>query len=230
MWGVRVPISSLVLCALRLVALTPAVVTSNEMRFHDFSVGYTSCAVVDDGYVYCWGENRDGMQGRTSPSKISQPTRVYGPTNVIAVKVAVTHVCSLSLNGEVYCWGKVRDNAIQPVQRYFGGLPAKALAVAKYGTCIISFGDDVYCMGMNYGFRFSGASTTTNYAYPQRLTTEGIPRGNLGMTEDAVCVLRSDNDYTSCRGTSVVKNNLDGRWGHKLTCHEFHCCHQSGKL
>jgi cysteine-rich repeat protein len=78
----------------------------------DVSTGQTTCAVLDDGALRCWGRNNHGQAGYAN-------TVVYGdtetPASVGVVNVGVPiakissgtgHTCALTVQGNVRCWGR----------------------------------------------------------------------------------------------------------------------------
>lgn len=58
-----------------------------------------SCAVVDDGSVWCWGENL-GDDGTSSV-----PQAVPGIDDAVAIAAGGAHACALRAGGEIACWG-----------------------------------------------------------------------------------------------------------------------------
>ena len=233
MGHLRVPASSLVLRVLRLVTMLAMAAMAADIREHEFTVSSASCAAVDDGYVYCWGSNYKQMLGKSGITESNTPVKVEGPTNVIAVKASNYHVCSLSLTGEVYCWGAITSSAsINSPYKFFGNLRAKALAVTDYGTCIVTTGspNTVYCIGKNAGHRFSTASTSNSYSYPERVTYEDVEFSYPVISEESVCALRASGDTVWCRGDSEMVGLLQDETAPMLTCHKTHCCHRESKL
>jgi len=60
------------------------------------------CALLDDGTVACWGDNRRGQLGHGEVSIGSAtPARVEGLTNV----VTLDRSCAVDKDGAAFCWG-----------------------------------------------------------------------------------------------------------------------------
>tara|TARA_B100000965_G_scaffold375784_1_gene368484 strand:- start:830 stop:2779 length:1950 start_codon:yes stop_codon:yes gene_type:complete len=74
----------------------------------DLDVGlYHSCAVIDNGSVYCWGHNNKGRLGvgAVNGAQFLIPQHVVGATDVVGVEVDEWHTCALNRNGTILCWG-----------------------------------------------------------------------------------------------------------------------------
>ena len=76
------------------------------------AVGVTStCAVSDDGAVYCWGGNQSGDLGNGSSAEGSDipvavdTTGVLSGVTLIQATVGWHHACAEDTTGLVYCWG-----------------------------------------------------------------------------------------------------------------------------
>ena len=74
----------------------------------DLDVGlYHSCAVIDNGSVYCWGHNNKGRLGvgAVYGAQFLIPQHVVGVTDAVDVEVDEVHTCILNRNGTILCWG-----------------------------------------------------------------------------------------------------------------------------
>jgi GH25 family lysozyme M1 (1,4-beta-N-acetylmuramidase) len=68
--------------------------------------GYHTCALLDDGGVACWGENRFGQLGDGTRKTSSGAVRVVGLAGPArAVDVGFSFSCALLETGAVQCWG-----------------------------------------------------------------------------------------------------------------------------
>ncbi len=71
-----------------------------------------TCALLDDGSVYCWGtagQGALGIPGRTeiglevSPSDVG-PVDLGGPA--VALRSSFFNTCAILEGGDVICWGE----------------------------------------------------------------------------------------------------------------------------
>jgi len=65
-----------------------------------------SCALTNDGRVWCWGANDVGQMGRgTKGASIETPNRIDSLSNVVEIDGGTDQICARLANGEVWCWG-----------------------------------------------------------------------------------------------------------------------------
>lgn len=159
--------------------------------YYNGSGGYTHVCVVaksptlNDGAVYCWGENADGQLGRNNTTDSNVPIAVI-TSGVLSGKVVqdvvagLRHSCVMA-NAKVYCWGDngagqlgdgtnsqrnapvaVRANngdaLYNKVVTAIGGGSNRGCAVADFKT---------YCWGLNDMGQL-GDGTTTNRNVPTK--------------------------------------------------------------
>jgi alpha-tubulin suppressor-like RCC1 family protein len=72
----------------------------------------TTCAILGDGTVKCWGANGDGQIGDNTKSNRLIPVAVTGLTDVIALDTAFGHTCVARRDGSVRCWGNNSDGQL----------------------------------------------------------------------------------------------------------------------
>jgi alpha-tubulin suppressor-like RCC1 family protein len=166
------------------------------------SVGdVSSCAVISDGTVNCWGMNQFGQLGiGSSDSKRHPPTPVVGLKNAVAVGVGRFFACALTESGTASCWGAnfpgwLGNNSTsasytpQLVLNAKGNRPlagASALSVGANHSCVIVAGD-VYCWGVNADGQL-GDGTNVNRATPVQATS-GLGIVSVAVGDNHTCAL-----------------------------------------
>jgi alpha-tubulin suppressor-like RCC1 family protein len=71
----------------------------------DVGTRYSSCAVLLDGSVACWGGNTSGQLGDGTTTDRLTAVSVVGLSGAAEVVVGGTHTCARLSSGEVSCWG-----------------------------------------------------------------------------------------------------------------------------
>ncbi len=67
----------------------------------------TTCAVLENGDLKCWGTNWAGQVGDETRGgeKLSPGSRINFDTPVKEVSIGAGHVCALFINAKIKCWG-----------------------------------------------------------------------------------------------------------------------------
>jgi alpha-tubulin suppressor-like RCC1 family protein len=169
------------------VSSVPDAVDTNEDGAAKITAGGShTCAIANDGDVYCWGNNNRGQLGNTTDNAAANPTAlpVTLPSEAAAIAGSFDHTCAVLTDGDVYCWGNnwygqlgnTINNATTtgnptplPVT-----LPSEATAItAGIGhTCVLLRDATVYCWGYN---RYGQLGNTTNTTDYQINTTNPTP-------------------------------------------------------
>jgi alpha-tubulin suppressor-like RCC1 family protein len=123
--------------------------------------GTSSCALLTNGTVRCWGENGDSQLGIGSTIDQKLPTtmlRMAGSilSGVAEVSLGVAHTCLRLSNGTVMCVGKNNFQQLGPASGT-QALPvvvpgisdAKQLALGKDFSCALRQNGEVVCWGLN---------------------------------------------------------------------------------
>jgi alpha-tubulin suppressor-like RCC1 family protein len=76
--------------------------------------GDTTCALLADGTVSCWGLDNGGQLGNGSTMTAGTPVAVPGVRGAVAISVGSNGACALLSDSTLLCWGNV-------------GYPAEAL-------------------------------------------------------------------------------------------------------
>jgi alpha-tubulin suppressor-like RCC1 family protein len=78
------------------------------------AAGARTCAILDDGGLWCWGGNTRGELGTgAAAARTIAPAPVIGlGADVTAVYLGLLHACAVLANGEVRCWGDDGDGQL----------------------------------------------------------------------------------------------------------------------
>ena len=132
--------------------------------------GGHTCAHLDTGAVWCWGEGSAGQLGNNSSAWKAEPVQVIGyDSGVAAIEAGHEHTCAILDTGAMQCWGRgtygqLGDGTLNSYQypvdvTVITGTPV-AMSAGKYQTCVLMdagvgkcWGGDEY--GETTGF-FSG--------------------------------------------------------------------------
>jgi alpha-tubulin suppressor-like RCC1 family protein len=179
-----------------------------------------TCAVANDGTVYCWGLNTQGQLAHASDAMaLTQPTQVPGLTGVAEVQLGGNWACARLLDGGVDCWGNnvgagyhcdsgALCTPIPTPIHGLGGLDGGAahLAVGPLAACAIMADTSVRCWGYNSdnelgnGSSQSGLAATTVVYVTSFLPLVDVV--DLGMGSAGTCAVLVDGGV-ACWGTTA---------------------------
>ena len=151
-------------------ALGPRVVTPVTVPGidHVVSVGagdYHTCAVRDDGTVWCWGGGYNGQLGQPDVWDHVPPTQVPGITTAVEVAAGAYHTCVRLEDGTVTCFGyfpvgedgyTIYDEPT-PIEGFNNAI---ALAGGGDFTCGLVASGRVKCFGGNFGGQLGDGTNT----------------------------------------------------------------------
>jgi alpha-tubulin suppressor-like RCC1 family protein len=173
-----------------------------------------TCAIRNNGELYCWGENGDGALGDGTTTRRLVPTRVGTASDWISVDAGADHACGIRAGGNLYCWG---DNSSGKLGDGTGVDSLTAVAIAPTGswtevsannqtTCGIRAGG-LYCWGSNTEGTV-GDGTTTNRNAPVRIGTLST-WSNLSLGARHACALQGTTMFCWGRGAEgeLAQNN-----------------------
>jgi alpha-tubulin suppressor-like RCC1 family protein len=198
------------------------------------SVGYFStCAILDDGSLRCWGQADQGQLGYGNKNDIgdNETPASAGAVEIGGTATAITvgrfHACTILTTGFVQCWGKgdslhlqpfgptpdtVGDDELPTVNPAFklGGQNVTAVSAGEAGTCGLNAVGDVYCWGSGTAARWSDGTGTVPTT-PRIVDLNGKKVVALDYGDEHVCVVFEDGKLT-CWGKGA-----DGRLGYANT-------------
>lgn len=132
--------------------------------------GSHTCALLQNGQVQCWGQNKYGQLGLGHQDKIGDDESPVKPIRLgrkaIAITVGKYHTCALRSDKLVYCWGwndrgqlglghrdnigddePVLNKGKVPLPKSMA--PVKDISAGRMHTCALTEKGKVYCWGWN---------------------------------------------------------------------------------
>jgi alpha-tubulin suppressor-like RCC1 family protein len=182
------------------------------------ATGYDyTCALLYQGGVRCWGDNRVGQLGDGTAWGSILPVPVLGlGSSVTGISAGgFHHKCAVIAEGGVQCWGSnpygqlgdgTTNFTLQPVN--VQGLNSLVVAVAtgRMHTCALDSTGEVFCWGGN-GYGQLGNGTFFNSTVPVKVD---------GLSAPAAAITAGDFHTCARLATGVVQcwgENLFGELG-----------------
>jgi alpha-tubulin suppressor-like RCC1 family protein len=189
--------------------------------------GHT-CAVLADGTMRCWGENREGQlgNGTTADPGTPHPVTVSGITGAGAFTTGAYHTCAVAADHTVKCWGRndqgqlgdgtvTRSSTPVQVQTGFGPLSGvTALAGGGAHTCALLANGTVRCWGENSEGQLGDGS---RLGKPNGITVTGISTAiAISAGWEHSCAVLADGTVR-CWGANAFGQLGDGTTTRRLT-------------
>ncbi|MEM6293016.1 MAG: DUF4215 domain-containing protein [Myxococcota bacterium] len=193
------------------------------------SAGFThTCALSDEGEVFCWGTGADGKLGLASIDPLPMPAGVAVDLggDAQAVLAGTVTSCARMADDDVYCWGRgdfftlgnqnTDDVGDDEIASATGEIPlgfnVRQVVGEGFHQCALSDDDAVHCWGNALYGRLGLGNTDTigNDEDPgdAPAVSVGGPVVQLSADIESTCALRDDHQLV-CWG-----RNDDARLGH----------------
>ena len=131
--------------------------------------GAHTCAIKNNGSLWCWGKNAYGQLGQSNLNDHSSPTRVGTETDWAHVATGGAHTCATKNDGTLHCWGKneasqltaaARGDRTQPA-RVGRALDWKSVTTGYTHSGAPKHDDSLWCWGNNELYEFGNTVTST---------------------------------------------------------------------
>ena len=174
------------------------------------TAGNSTCALLADGTVSCWGSNEHGQLGRGAldAGQDGHPAPATGLANVTQLSGGVNGYCARKSDGSVACWGDNRVGQIGPlddpselvdVPRIIAGLPkATAAFMGEELACAALEGGDATCWGKNTAGRLPTLHDAGEVPVgPTKIDLGGRQIAAIAPGKSAVVALTDDGELLS---------------------------------
>ena len=138
------------------------------------------CAVLENGSVWCWGNNENGQLGDGTTISRMMPVKVQSIENATEVAAGHNFTCALTQGGAVKCWGNeihlgIETNADSTIPVNVEGFSSgvRSISAGSGHACAITANGGLKCWG-NW---FSGA-----LGVGETYTSARTPMDVVGLT------------------------------------------------
>jgi alpha-tubulin suppressor-like RCC1 family protein len=178
------------------------------------SSGYGhTCALKNDGKVFCWGYNLFGQLGNPAAAVGNQanpiPTAVIDlGTDTKQITAGTYHTCALKTDGKVLCWGNNQYGQLGNPAATVGnqanptptavidlGTDTKQISAGGYNTCALKNDGKVMCWGYNVEGQLGNPSVTVgSQANPTPTAVVDLGTGTQRITTGFyhTCALKNE--------------------------------------
>jgi alpha-tubulin suppressor-like RCC1 family protein/Flp pilus assembly pilin Flp len=219
-------------------AAQPVTITVRAIEFRnvtDLFVGRSNtCAIADEGALFCWGANVDGaIVLGTATHPVRRPTVVVGMENGVAHAApsdGSSHMCAVK-DGSAYCWGNrtnsgaIGDGVIDGTQTtpylvHAVGSNVVAVGVGNSYSCAHRSDGEIWCWGSNFSAQL-GRGGAGLWEFGNDNTALPLPVINtpgIGVTEPADPSPRSDAlAFDTVAHSCFITTGGDVRcWGNRI--------------
>ncbi len=106
--------------------------------------GYAhTCAIANNGMLWCWGDNSAEEIGPDYPGIVDAPVPASADTDWALVSAGGSHTCAIKSNGKLFCWGG--NGSGQLGNGFFGSSDSSPQVGSENNWQKISAGADQSC-------------------------------------------------------------------------------------
>jgi hypothetical protein len=169
-----------------------------------------TCAIKQDGSLWCWGRNLRGQVGDGTNTDRNIPVQIMS-SGVSSISLGSMHTCAIKQDGSLWCWGDndygQRGDGIVgsknfPVQIIPSGV--LSVSLGSIHTCAIKQDGSLWCWGSN-SYGQLGDGTYTSRTTPVQIVPSGVKAVSLGYYH--TCVIKQDSSLW-CWGRDNYGNGI----------------------
>jgi alpha-tubulin suppressor-like RCC1 family protein len=173
--------------------------------------GDHTCAVKQDGSLWCWGDNEYGQLGNGTQLQKTTPYPVITPAGALSISVGGSHSCAIKTDGSLWCWGnnssgQLGNGESGRVGSYFPSQVSPPMlsdvsfvSLGGEHSCAVKIDGSLWCWGYN-GYGQLGDGTYTNRETPVQIMSSGVSSVALGPYH--TCAVKQDGSLY-CWGSNL---------------------------
>lgn len=196
--------------------MTSTQTSSPKIYATSLSVGGThACAVLNNGYAVCWGDNSSGQLGDGTFTKHNTAIEVVGLSEITDISAGGEHTCALMKGGNVKCWGRNNSGQLGNGTKELsmelvdvpGLLNVTGISAGSEHTCAVMGDGNVKCWGKNLSGRVGNDTNERLILSPVDVVSLGANIVFVSAGNEHTCALTDDGNVM-CWG-----RNVDGELG-----------------
>ena len=175
---------------------------------------WSTCALLADGTVRCWGYNEYGQLGDGTHRDSTTPVAVEGVSNAVSLSASSGyHVCVVLADRTLRCWGSDYDGALgdgsevdsSSIKKVLNLNSAASISTGGNSSCATLLDQTVRCWG---GLPGGGVATA-----PTSISLSGVTQVEVGNSN--VCALLADTTVR-CWGDNSSGQIGDGTYADSM--------------
>lgn len=187
--------------------------------------GNHTCALKNDGSLWCWGAGSSGQLGIGSTTTKVIPYQV-GTSSYKKIAAGSAHTCAIKSDDTLWCWGSntsrqlgdgtANTTQINPVQVSGSDLYADVQAGGNH-TCGLTTLGQLKCWGSNTNGESSGDGTTGTYVATPTNAAGSYIFSKISVGSSHTCGIENSTGALYCWGLNTTGQLGDGTNATKTT-------------
>jgi alpha-tubulin suppressor-like RCC1 family protein len=169
-----------------------------------------TCAIKQDGSLWCWGRNSDGQLGDGTNADKNTPVQIMS-SGVSSISLGGfgnmdDYTCAIKQDGSLWCWGSGYGNT--PTQVISSGVVA--VETGSGHTCAIKIDGSLWCWGYNNYGQCGDGNFGFGIGTPVQIMSSGVSAVSAGGLH--TCAIKQDGSLW-CWGRNYEGQLGDGTNG-----------------
>ncbi len=184
-----------------------------------------TCALRNDGAIFCWGLNTDGRLGDGTTTTREAPVQVSGLANATDISAGMTRTCAVVADGGAWCWGLGTSGQLGNGLSASSSVPVQVSSVTDFTqisvgrmaaddpTCGVTKTGKAYCWGDDTNQQLGNGAGAAVQLTPGEVTNVNENFSKISVNDNTVCaIVAYNNNSVACWGAGGT-----GQIGHGST-------------